>query len=355
MKLCVITCYKQPDYVRALTLRAAGQAIDGVDVITVKNTRTGALRYLEVLARLIVVRIRLRPDAYLLTFRGYEMLLPVRLLSIGKPLLYDEFIHPIEWAVYEHKKLNPENLLVKLFTVLYRLLLSTVQAIITDTDSHAELSAKLSGINKQKIHTIPVGTDNTVFKVQPNSQNKGDFSVLYYGNMLPLHGLSYVIETAVKLKDEPVTFVLVGGDETTVNDVQAARARGANIDYKKWVNFAELPGLMNAANVCLAGPFGGTYQSNFVITGKAYQYLAMGRPTVVGKNKESHVFTNKVNALVVEQKNSQELAEIIQWSMDHGSELQSIGKAGYELYESEYSTKQLASRLEPLLANFTKL
>lgn len=354
MKLCIITCYNQPDYIRARTLRAAARAIDGVEVIVVKNKRTGILRYPEVFVRTLLVRFRLRPDVYLLTFRGYEMLLPVRLVTIGKSFIYDEFIHPIEWAIYEHKKLAPKDPLVDIFRWLYRLLVRMVGLVITDTNSHADLSARLTGIKRQKIISIPVGTDDTVFKQQVKQKTKNKlFNVFYYGNMLPLHGLEYVVEAALKLKNEKVTFVLVGGTEATEKDVIAAQKAGANIDYKKWVEFDELPKLMNTADLCLAGPFGGTYQADYVITGKAFQYLAMARPIVVGANKESHVFTNKKNALITEQKDGDALAETVRWAMSHSKDLDKIGLAGQRLYKEQYSAKRLAIELKGILSSFT--
>ena len=113
MKLAIITCYKHPDYVRAKTLRAAARSLDNVEVIVVKNTQRGVLRYPEVLWRVLWVRLRLRPDVYLVTFRGYEIFPFVRTLSIGKTMWYDEFINPIEWAMMEHKKLPDMKILLR--------------------------------------------------------------------------------------------------------------------------------------------------------------------------------------------------------------------------------------------------
>lgn len=355
MKICIITCYNQPDYIRARTLRAAARSIDGVDVIVVKNAHKGILRYAEVSLRLLMVRFKLRPDVYLLTFRGYEILLPVRLMTIGKPMMYDEFIHPVEWAIHEHKKLGASNPLVGLFTWFYKILVRSVQLVLADTDSHADLSAELTGVARDKIETIPVGTDEAVFAAQPSniaSKNK-ELTVFYYGNMLPLHGLKYVIQAAEKLKDESVKFVLIGGNEATAVMVAKAQDSGANIEYKKWVEFSELPKLMNEADVCLAGPFGDTYQSKYVITGKAYQYLAMGRPTVVGANKESNVFEDKKNALVVPEADVDALVEALQWADVHRAELEKIGRAGRELYDRKFSNKQLSHRLKGILGRFS--
>lgn len=346
MKLCIITCYNQPDYVRAKTLRAAAGAINGVDVLVIKNTRTNILRYAEVFLKLLKVRLRDRPDAYLLTFRGYEMLLPVRVLTLGKPLIYDEFINPIEWAVYEHGKLARNNPLVWAFKVLYRWLLKTVNLTLTDTESHAELSAEMLHLPIDDFLSIPVGTDEVTFKVVEPEDTEGEyFTVFYYGNMLPLHGLQYVIDAAVKLNHEPVKFMLVGGSAKTAHEVAHAVGNGAKIEYKAWVEFESLPAMMRAADLCLAGPFGGTFQSQFVVTGKAYQYMALGRPIVIGRNKESHQFKDKRNALIVPQADADALAETIRWAMRNRNRLASIGRGGQALYRQQFSAEMLEGRL----------
>lgn len=350
MHLCIITCYKQPDYIRAKTLRSAAGTIEDVEVTVIKNKSNGLKRYLEVLVEVIKIRLRQRPDVYLVTFRGYEVLLPVRLLTAGRPLIYDEFIHPMEWLAFEHKKIKRDGIVMKAFSVFYWVLINTVQLVLTDTKSHADLSAKLTRVDRKKIASLPVGTDeNTFFAAKATSKSNQELTVLYYGNMLPLHGLEYVIEAAVKLKRRPVRFILVGGNEKTKDMVDAAIEKGANIDYKKWVNYKELPIFMKQADVCLAGPFGNTYQAQYVITGKAYQYLAMARPIIIGENKESTVFTDRVNALVVPQADSSALASAIEWGVDHPNELKALGQEGRVLYEKKYRNDKLSKQLRSIL------
>ena len=369
MKVCVITCYNQPNYVRAKTLRAAFRDA-GHDVIIVKNDATGLLRYVQVLRRLIAVKRNNHPDVFVLTFRGYEILLPVRLITRGRPLIYDEFINPIEWIVKEERKVEAKSgsnrayvLLVKCvswfivrivgsgaFRLFYRKLMNSTELILADTASHADISAELTGVGRQRYAAVPVGTDETTFAHDTLERPQNEqFTVLYYGNMLPLHGLKYVIEAAVKMNHDPVKFVLIGGDSRVAHDVAFAIGNGANIDYKAWVDFDKLPALMREADLCLAGPFGGTFQSRFVVTGKAYQFMAMGRPIVVGANQESDVFTDKKNALVVEQANADSLVKAIRWAMKHETKLNGIGKAGRELYDKEFSSQALAKTAAKLL------
>lgn len=324
--------------------------MSGIDVIVVKNKYTGVMRYAEVAIKTLFIRIRTQPNIYLLTFRGYEMLVPVRMLTIGRPLIYDEFIHPIEWLAYEHSKIKPNGLFMRAFIVFYRAITQSTQLLLTDTESHANLSATITGLQRNKIVNVPVGTDESVFVYKKNKKSHNRiFTAFYYGNMLPLHGLEYVVEAAIILKDEPIEFVLVGGGKNSVKLVERAKTRGANITHKHWVNFLELPKLMAVADVCLAGPFGATFQSRYVITGKAYQYLAMGRPTLVGENYESHVFTDKVNALVVPMADSKMLADALRWARKNRDLLDAIGLAGRRLYEKNYSNHVLSEKLQQAL------
>ena len=348
MKLTIITCYKHPDYVRAKTLRAAASSLDNVEVIVVKNIQRGVLRYPEVLWRVLWVRLRLRPDVYLVTFRGYEIFPFVRVLSVGKTMWYDEFINPIEWAMLEHKKL-PDW---RVFRLVYRWLVNLTQKVLADTESHADFSAQITGVDRSKILVVPVASDdNSSLKPVAISD---EFRVFFYGTMLPLHGFSTILEAAIRLASYPITFHFVGGGEAVKRAIDQSKKAGATIRYDPWLDYDELMEQAASASLCLGGPFGATVQSQFVIGGKVYQFMQMGKPVVVGKNKESHIFTDKKDALIVDPANPQQLADTIIWAYDHQAKLADIGKAAQQLYEAKLSVAVVANRLRPLFATVTK-
>jgi glycosyltransferase involved in cell wall biosynthesis len=218
-------------------------------------------------------------------------------------------------------------------------------AIMTDTQSHADYSAELMNLPIEKYRAIPVGTDEKTFHPIAPIPHEG-FRVLYYGNMLPLHGLEYTIDAAKALAGRSdITFHFVGGKQPVVDMISAAQAAGAHIEYDKWIDFNKLPELFATSDLLLGGPFGDTVQSQFVVTGKTYQFMAAARPAVVGQNKESHVFTDKVNALVVPQADAQALASVIAWGADSPEKLEKIGQQGRKLYEDQFSSKRIASDL----------
>jgi glycosyltransferase involved in cell wall biosynthesis len=223
-------------------------------------------------------------------------------------------------------------------------------AVMTDTESHAKLSSRLMSVNRDKYFVVPVGADETVFEqLVPTINNKGPFRVLYYGSMLPLHGLNYVLEAAIAMKPyDAIEFHIVGGKKDTATLVKAAQTKGAHIHYKPWVDYNELPALFLASDLTLGGPFGGTVQSQFVITGKTYQLLASACPVVVGDNQETKLFSDKKNALIIKQADPTALQQTILWAYHHPEELKQIASAGRTLYEKAFSSDRITSDLHRL-------
>ncbi|TAL44736.1 MAG: hypothetical protein EPN91_03770 [Salinibacterium sp.] len=311
----------------------------------VKNSSKGAARYAQVVVQLLRLVGRRRPDAYLVTFRGYEILPIVLLLAGRRPVYYDEFINPVEWFVEEHRKFAAGSFAARLLRGAFRFLMKRTAGILTDTESHADHSAELMGIARERFTSVPVGGDEERFTPRARIPHEG-LRVLYYGSMLPLHGLPTVLEAAVEAGEgNEIELVLVGGDDATRSLIEEASSRGARVDYRTWVDYELLPELISHCDLMLGGPFGDTVQARYVITGKTYQFLASSVATVVGENLESGVFTDKLDALVVPQGNASALAACFRWALEHRSELEEIGAAGHALYEKEFSAAVIARRL----------
>ena len=350
LKIAVITCYKDPDYVRARTLRAALKACPGVETIVIKNQRPGLGRYAEVFGKVTGTKFHDKPDAYLLTFRGYELLPFILFLAGTKPVIFDEFINLTEWVVDEHHKLRAEGVAAKLLNWWYSRQLRRCRLILADTQAHADYSAKRSNVPIEKYLALPVGTDETVFTLNKYQTNTKHFQVFYYGSTLPLHGLGVMLAAAEKLKNQSgIEFLLVGGGQKAAEAVARAKTSGANVSYQSWIPFDQLPATIAASQLCLAGPFGNTVQSQLVIRGTAYQFLACGAPTVIGANVASTDFVDKTNALVVPQGDANALAETIDWAYKNQIKLPEIGRNGRQLFEEKFSTDAIARQLQPRL------
>lgn len=352
-RVAVVTCYRHPDYIRAITLRNAVADL-GHEPVVIKNRSRGARRYLEVAGDLWRLR-RDRPDAYIVTFRAFEILPIVLALAGRRPVVYDEFINPVEWFVEEHHRLRPGSLPARALRGAFRAMMRRCAVVLADTDSHAEHAAELMELPRALWRVVPVGTDEETFAPEPR-RPASPFRVLYYGSMLPLHGLDVLLEAAVQLGDRAdIAFDIVGGDDDDRMRVEAAIARGARVDYRSWVPYEELPALFATCGLAVGGPLGDTVQSRYVITGKTYQFLASGVPTLVGANLESGVFTDREDALVVPQGDAAAVAAACAWAAEHPQELSELGRRGRELYERRWSRPQIARALGAALAGIAAL
>jgi len=358
MKIVVITCYFEPDYVRARVLRSALKSLPGIKLIIIKNKHRGLLRYPEVLWKVWRVRTQ-KPDAYVLTFRGQEVLPFIQWMIRKKPLIFDELIVPIAYATNEHhaKSLTKRvyYFMARRSESMYRRWLSKCYAILADTAAHAELSARTSHVNLSKYTVLPVGTDDTAFRpatIKPAST--GSFQVFYYSTgMQPLHGVQHVLAAAEQLKNNAdIEFLLVGGKKLLRDATAAAGANGAHVRYEPWIPFEQLVNTMHSSGICLGGPFGDTAQAHHVITTKTYQILAAGAPVVVGASEATNeYFIDKENALVVPQANPEALVRAITWAQKHPAELAVIAQNGRKLYEKQFSEAAIARILEPLVSS----
>ncbi len=337
MKIAIISCYDQIDYIRTRVLRSAFAAVPGVETIIVKNKHRGLLRYVEVPLKVLKLRFTKRPDVYVITFRGYEMLPFVLFVKGRKPLIFDEMINAAEY-LYEHKRLRFGSVPDKLFRRFYGWLLRRCRFVLADTEAHAQYSAELCNVSISKFRTIPISTDETVFYPRSKPSKQKDFSVFYYGVMKRLHGLEYVLQAAMNLADNPHIRFILGGDKGKSEAAcKAAIKKGARISYMPWVPFEEIPIIASQAGLTLGGPFGETLQSQFVITTKTFQFLACRAPVLLGRNKVNEGFKDKQNCLVVPLDDAKAISQAIAWAYDHPKELQKIAAEGRKLYEMHFS------------------
>lgn len=341
IKVCYVLSYKHPNYVRSLVLIDLLKSHEHIEVLEARNTTKNILRYPQTLFKLLKIRIMQRPDIYVLGFRGYEIFMPVRLLSAGKPLIYDEFINLYDWFVHEHKKLGHTSVFAWLLRNYSKWTLSLSNKVLTDTNLNAEFSSRIHTMNPDKFVSIYVGTDESTFTdTAPKKSNSKIFEVFFYGTMLPLHGVEHLLDTALALKGKPIHFTIVGGKGGRYEKLIrafVAEHKNVKITHLSWVNYEDLPTLISKADLCLGGPYGGTSQGQKVITGKTFQFLAMAKPVLIGKIAEEVGFKDRANCIEVEQGSPEELTKKIMWALDNRSKLEAIGVQGRKLYDAKFS------------------
>lgn len=353
IKVAYVLSYKQPDYIRTRFLLQSIKKLPRVELFTAINSSSGVLRYLQTIMKLLRIRLLVRPDVYVLGFRGTEIYWLVRLITFGKPLIFDEFLNPYLWIVEEHQKIKPKWLIAPIISMYERFILRTADAILSDTNLHAKYSYENFGGDPKKFTTLYVGTDEEVWKPHKVDRDDKKFKVFFYGTVLPLHGFHVIVEAASMIKDKPIEITLVGGAnkkakmKKIIEDIKSRNL--SNVIHLPWVNFHDLPRYVSEADLCLGGPFGGTPQAQKVITGKTFQFMSISKPVLIGRVDEEVGFVDKVNCLIVDQASPSELAKAILWAYENRDKLDDIGKRAGELYWKRFSQEAQTNTLEKVI------
>lgn len=356
VSVCYVHSYRFPDYIRTRTLLQALRTMEDVELLEARNTSKGFTRYLETLWKLAVLRVSRNPDCYLLGFRGDEIFWLVRLITLGRPLIFDHMMSPYDSLLNERKTIRRGGAIAKLVYLYERSALNCSRQVLTDTDLHREYFQGLFRLPPGKVVAIPVGADEEVFhpvKAGEVSGPRTGFEVLFYGSFLPLHGVDVILQAASLLRHLPIHFTLIGGSNAS-RPATEATIRQMNLEQvtlAPWVELEALPGLIASADVTLGGPFGGTGQAYRVVTGKTFQVLAIAKPVIIGESGGDYGFRDKGNCLVVPQGDAEALARAIEWAFRHPPELVALGQRGYDLYRSRYSVRQVAEQLRPVLSS----
>lgn len=356
-KICYVVCYKDPNYIRTQTLTAALRLIPNVELLEVRNTHRGLLRYLEVPLKLVWARLKYRPSLFIVGFRAQECFWLLYPAMLGKPKILDEFINLHDYLVSEHQKFKENSLPIRMLDGYMRWVIGRCRLVLTDTAAHARLSSKIYGIELDRFVPVPVGTDEAMFKPQAKRPSS-KFQILFYGTMLPLHGMDVILDSIITLKNsdqlDGIEFTLVGGRgkpamQKKLDDFIQANKLADNVKTIPWINYADLPKKIAEVDLCLGGPFGDTGQAGRVVTGKTYQFLAMAKPTVIGRIDGATEFKDKRNCLLVERGNPESLAKAVAWAATHGKELNSIGEAGRKLYKEKFSLDRISETLSRII------
>ncbi len=348
LSVCHIVSYRDPGYVRTRTTRAALASINSCRVFDATNRKRGLLRYFETLAKVATIRWRYNPRVYLLGFRGHELFLFVRLLTLGKPLIFDEFMSPSDALINEKKAGFTGRIAGVMLHPIEWLTLRLSRRVLTDTFSHQRFIAARFGVAQERIDVLYVGATPTDC-VPDHVPTAGPLRVLFYGTFLPLHGMDVLLHACKLVANEEIEFRIIGGSGKPLRRFEqlCRELQLKNVRHDAWVEFDKLQSVeIPRADLCLGGPFGGTPQARRVISGKTFQCLSQGKPTVIGRIDEDTGFQNELNCLLVDQAEPESLAQAFRWAIAHRDRLPSIGQRGKELYEERFSSVALGRQLE---------
>lgn len=230
--------------------------------------------------------------------------------------------------------------------------------VIADTRSHKDYYSREFKVDPEKIAVVPVGFDDRVFcraleNVRPAQRAADEFTVLFFGSFLPLHGVGGVVEAArlVFEADPSIRFHFVGSGQTL--DSTQAKAAGfglANVRFEGWLSQKDLAErVARSADICL-GIFGRTEKADRVVPHKIFQAMALGKPVITARTPAvEEFFLDRENILFCGREDHRSLAEAILELKRNPEERRRIAQKGGDLVWQKYHPGALGAVLRDFL------
>jgi glycosyltransferase involved in cell wall biosynthesis len=219
--------------------------------------------------------------------------------------------------------------------------LSAADLVVSDTRANADHLAALAALPPEDVEVAFVGAEERLFS--PGWSPPEQFTVLFVGKLIPLHGLETVLAAAGAAPE--LHFRLVGSGQLE----QLVHERPPNVDWVPWVEYEQLPNELRHSG-CALGIFGTSGKARRVIPNKAFQSLACGTPLVTADTPAAReLLVDGESALLVPPGDAEALAGALRRLAGDRDVAARIGAGGRAAYEAQASEDILGRRWRELL------
>lgn len=232
-------------------------------------------------------------DVVLVCYPGHLDIWPARLLTWirRKPLCWDAFLSAYDTVVLDRKMASPNSFIGRLCYFVDWAACRLCDHMFLDTPAHARFFETSFKLASGSVGHVPVGAEDC-FNRETVADKKASqaFSVLFYGQFIPLHGIPIILEAAGMLKDTDIHFSLVGQGQMSQWVQEWLEHRPLkNLERIEWIDYADLPTFIRSHDVCL-GIFSSGDKAARVIPNKVYQILNSGVPLLTRQSPAMEEF-----------------------------------------------------------------
>ena len=199
--------------------------------------------------------------------------------------------------------------------------LTKADRVITVEEPLMNIYIEQHGISRDKIFYLP----NTPLKAVFNQNNikkeiiekyNNSFVVIYVGGIDILRGVDLAIKALKQLskKIPLIKLLLIGPVIKPFNPLEFAEAHNVRkyVEYLGWLSVDLIPSYLASSNICFFTPPVNRDEIHNTIATKIYQYIAMGKPVIVGQAKLMKQFVQQNDlGLVVNETNPSDFAQAI--------------------------------------------
>lgn len=155
--------------------------------------------------------------------------------------------------------------------------------VLVDTQANKQVFVELFGLENDRVLSLPLAIDEQAFNaIAAPSPEENKLTVLFVGTLIPLHGISVLLEAIRQVSsDTRFNFRLLGDGQLSYEVAEFMRKNPLSnfVWLRQWCSLEEISREIANADICL-GVFGGEDKTARVLPFKLYMYLAAGRAII---------------------------------------------------------------------------
>jgi len=228
-------------------------------------------------------------DVVLVGYMGHLDVLIIFLFARLRhvPVVWDAFLSLYDTMVQDRKLVRSGHLIARLLYLWEWLACRAADLVILDTEAHADYFRRHFRLPQHHVGATFVGAETELFPSAPSNlivskskDNPAALKILFYGQFIPLHGIETIIQAAIRLKNVPIDWMIIGkGQEAHKIRNLLAKHPLPKLTWLPWAEYEKLVEYIHHADVCL-GIFGDSGKANRVIPNKVFQIIAAGKPLI---------------------------------------------------------------------------
>jgi len=294
-------------------------------------------------------------DFYFVSYMGHFLVIFMRLFT-KKPIIFDFYLSIFDMMCNDRKVYTPESFLGKLTYTIEKKSLEKANYVIVDTQKLIDTLSNMYNINKNKFVRVPLTINEENVVPQKVDRYKEQFTVLYVGSYIPLHGTEVILKAAKLLeeKDENIFILMIGKGPDLEKCQNLAKEYGLrNIEFKGFMTLEELNYYYNAADINL-GLFNTGERANSVVLNKTNDSFRVGKPHLtLETDAMKEAFTDNEDIFYVKDIEPETLSNRIIEIKNNLKLVKSVGANALISYENKLSNAKAIQILEDKI--FSKL
>jgi glycosyltransferase involved in cell wall biosynthesis len=277
-------------------------------------------------------------DALVVGYPGHFDLPAAKRARRGKPIVFNPLVSLADTFIEDRRRFAPGSVAARALRAVDRAAFRAADVVVADTEAQAELFLDLGA---RRVGVCLVGAEERVFG--PGWQQPGEFTCLFVGKLIPLHGLETILDAARRSPDLRFRVIGSGQLDRLLNQLPG------NVEWRAWVDYERLPEELHHAG-CALGLFGTSAKARRVIPNKVFQALACGVPVVTADTPAAReLLTDGTSALLVPPGDPDALAKALRRLASDAALARAIGAGGLNAYREHASEAILGARWRALI------